>query len=249
MAKIIAVCGKGGAGKTTTTAIIAKLLLNQPFRVLLIDADTAGGLTLALKITPKKTIEQVQKQIINELRKNADKRELAYGIDYFLLSCLSEKSNLAFLAIGRPEDEGCYCRVNSLLKEAIEKLADKFDLVIIDAEAGIEQINRRVMSSVDYLLIVSDPSVKGLFVASAIEKTARKIQPKIKAGLIINRTSPSTELNELKNYAELNILGTVPEDPTIRKFDTKNLSFLDLPPCPALTSLAQIIQKENIISL
>ena len=78
------------------------------------------------------------------------------------MEALAEHGELALLVVGRPEEEGCYCKLNSFLRRAIEALSAQFNLTLIDAEAGIEQVNRRVMRSVDQLLLVSDPSQKGL---------------------------------------------------------------------------------------
>ena len=72
------------------------------------------------------------------------------------------RDNVSFLAIGRPESAGCYCKVNAYLKEVISMIADHFDYVVIDGEAGIEQVNRRVMEKVTHLVLVSDASKKGL---------------------------------------------------------------------------------------
>lgn len=64
---------------------------------------------------------------------------------YQIFDALVEINNISFLAIGRPESAGCYCKVNAYLKEVINLISKNYDFVVIDGEAGIEQINRRVM--------------------------------------------------------------------------------------------------------
>ena len=78
-----------------------------------------------------------------------------------IFDAVAESRGFAFLAIGRPESAGCYCKVNGYLKEVIGLLAGSFDYVVIDGEAGVEQINRRVMEKVTHLLLITDASRKG----------------------------------------------------------------------------------------
>src|SRR5450756_2130876 len=165
---IVAVCGKGGVGKTTVTAVAARELSRlKDIKALVVDADPGGGLEMALSIKPKKTLNDVRKEIIEEAKAGKrDERDLAVSVDYILAEALTEVGNLAFLSIGRPEDEGCYCKVNVILRDAIEGLAGRFDVTVIDAEAGIEQVNRKVMGEVDYVLLVSDTSTKGIRVGA-----------------------------------------------------------------------------------
>ena len=85
-----------------------------------------------------------------------------------LLDAMNEDRGFAFLAIGRPEAAGCYCAINTYLRQVISMLADEFDYVVIDGEAGIEQINRRVMEKVTHLLLVSDQSRKGIEIIKTI---------------------------------------------------------------------------------
>jgi CO dehydrogenase maturation factor len=73
--------------------------------------------------------------------------------------------------MGRPEAPGCFCTVNDLLKYGIETLSQDYGITIIDREAGPEQVNRRVIQSIDTLLIVTDTSNRSLKTASDIMKT------------------------------------------------------------------------------
>ena len=95
----------------------------------------------------------------------------------------------AFLAIGRPESSGCYCKVNSYLKEVIGLLANSFDFVVIDGEAGIEQIQRRVMEKVTHLLLITDQSKKGTQVVATIKQVADELIRYDRIGVIVNRVT------------------------------------------------------------
>ncbi len=126
-------------------------------------------------------------------------------LDYEVFEALEERDGFALLAIGRPEDEGCFCRVNTLLKDIIGDLADKFDIVLIDGEAGIEQINRRVMKTVDHLVLVSDTSAKGIGVANTIARVAgeRRRSTSQSMGLVLNRVRSEAEVEDISRRTGL----------------------------------------------
>lgn len=247
--RVVAVCGKGGVGKTTVTAVLVQALARKKkLKALVVDADPAGGLGLALALPVKRSLNQLRRATIQEIKqRRTDARDLAASLDYRLLESLTEIRNLAFLSLGRPEEVGCYCSVNTLLREAIELLAAKFDWTVIDAEAGIEQVNRKVMSAVEYLVVVSDPSEKGLQVAETIVEVARRVSGQEQAGLLLNRVRSAAEVRDARARTRLPLLGAVPEDETIRRFDSQPRSFFELPECPARTAiraaLAPLLQK------
>ena len=120
MSQVIAVCGKGGVGKTTISALLARALAaGASDRVLAVDADPAGGLAMALDWSVESSINDLRQEILDTLeRRKTDKTDLAAAIDYRLLEMLSDRDNLALLAVGRPEEAGCYCNLNTVLREA-----------------------------------------------------------------------------------------------------------------------------------
>jgi len=242
--KIIAVCGKGGVGKTSVSALLTKILTEDGrHKVLAIDADPAVGLSLALGISVAKTVDDIRNAVIEMAQEGfqEDKRELIAKIDYELFDALEERKNLAFLAIGRPEKDGCFCRINSLLKDIINDIADNFDYVVIDGEAGIEQVNRRVMERVTHLLLVSDTSLKGGHVAESIEKVARRSIAFEKVGLLLNRVKPEEDVKKVQNRYSLPVISWVPEDTTIYEFDRTGRSLLEIPKVEALSSLKKTL--------
>jgi CO dehydrogenase maturation factor len=243
-AKIIALCGKGGVGKTFLSAAIVKILKEIPEnKVLAIDADPAVGLATALGIEVKKTVDDIRNDLIRRVETgNAeDKADMVSGLDYEMFSALEENGNLAFLAIGRPEKEGCYCQVNHILKDIIAAMAVNFDYVVIDGEAGVEQVNRRVMEKVSHLILVSDASAKGLNVAKTIQTVSGTAIAYDKAGLILNRIRGKEEMERLFIPSGLNCLGWVPEDDIIRSYDIEGRSILETPDCPAILAAKSCI--------
>ncbi|NLA11037.1 MAG: AAA family ATPase [Firmicutes bacterium] len=231
MKGVVCICGKGGVGKTTISALLSRLVLEQKgIRGLAVDADPGGGLSMALSMPVKRTVNDLRKAVIDAVKTHSsDKLNVAASIDFQLLESLSEHSNLAFLAVGRPEEEGCYCQVNSFLRESIQILAGQFDFTVIDAEAGVEQVNRRVIEEIDLLLLVSDQSAKGITVAETIEQVAATTIRGHKTGLLLNRLRSAAEAEYIRRNTALPILGWLPEDETIREFDFSGESFLKLP--------------------
>ncbi|MCX5849828.1 MAG: AAA family ATPase [Deltaproteobacteria bacterium] len=232
--KTIALCGKGGVGKTSVSALMVKnLAKRKDLKILAIDADPAIGLCTALGIQIKKTVDDIRNDLINSIKKgqSQDKTATLNMLDYELFDALTEFDNVGFLAIGRPESEGCFCKVNSLLKDIIQDLAKNFDVVLIDGEAGVEQINRRVMKTVDYLIMVSDTSAKGVNVANTIKHLANdnKAVNYKNMGMILNRVRDEREVQNIGKNVSINILGWLPEDDLIREFDFHGKSFLDFP--------------------
>ena len=183
--EIVAVTGKGGAGKTTFTAIAAKLLISQGHRPLIIDADPPVSLAIALGIGSVATIGDYRKRLIEDPgeRKKIGERHMR---DVLIEEALVEQPGYSFFAIGRAEGPGCYCGINELLKYGIESLAERYELTLVDCEAGIEQINRRVLGSINTLLIVSDPTIKGLRTAAHLKKIATELVGAVRSSVTID---------------------------------------------------------------
>ncbi|MEW5734932.1 MAG: AAA family ATPase [Thermodesulfobacteriota bacterium] len=223
--KIISVCGKGGVGKTAFSALLARGLLDLSVSpLLLIDADPAGGLFSALGEKPDKTLAGARDRLIATARsgKETEKERLASDLDYLVMEALVERPGASLLAMGRMEAKGCFCPANTLLREAIDVLSDPFALVLIDAEAGLEQISRQVTRSVTDVIVLSDGSVRSL-------ETIRQIADMVAGARLLavgNRVEPGANLELPENVA---LIGFMPEDEELRAFDKKARPLWDLP--------------------
>ena len=250
-AKIIAVAGKGGVGKTSLcSAIVRELVEAFPGkRILAIDADPAVGLSTALGVHVEHTIDDIRNEVIETSERGEYRQaiEVLNEARFRIFDTMVECDGFAFLAIGRPEAAGCYCSVNSYLKEVIGILANSFDYVVIDGEAGIEQIQRRVMDKVTHLLLVTDQSKKGCQVVSTIKDVADELIVYDKIGAIVNRmTNP--ELAELITVPGVDIVARIPADSAFAANDIKGQSVLKLPEDSLmLKGVKEALQKIEIL--
>ena len=250
-AKIITVAGKGGVGKTSISASIVRLLVEKypDKRILAIDADPAVGLSVALGVDVKLTLDDIRMSIVDSVENGDTKEalELLSEARFKIFDALVEMPGFAFLAIGRPESSGCYCKVNSYLKEVIGILANSFDYVVIDGEAGIEQIQRRVMEKVTHLLLITDQSKKGEQVLETIKGVADELISYEKIGCIVNRmTNP--ELKDMINVPGVEVLAYIPADSTFAANDIKGRSVLELPADSVmLKGVKEALQKIEIL--
>lgn len=230
--KIIAVAGKGGVGKTSIAAVMVKVLAQRhpDKKILAIDADPAVGLSTALGIEVPMTIDDIRKKVVASVEDGDTKSamELLGEAKYHIFDAMVETDGFSFIAVGRPESAGCYCKINSYLKEVIALMVDNFDYIVIDGEAGIEQINRRVMEKVTHLVLVTDASRKGTQVVQTIKKVADDLVMYEKVGVIINRI-PDESVRQYMDIGELEILSCIGGDGQLAAFDITGQNVLNLP--------------------
>lgn len=231
-AKILAVAGKGGVGKTSVSAAMVRLLREAypDKRILAIDADPAVGLSTALGITVGETLDDIRREVAGEVteRQGGGMGDILQSVRGRLLAAMDHCEGYDFFAVGRPETAGCYCAVNTYLRQVISLLIGDYDYVVIDSEAGIEQINRRVLEKVTHLLLVSDASRKGLQVIRTVQQVAQELVMYEKCGAVINRVPDGVARDEI-DTGGIPVLTVIGEDPSQTEFDILGKTVFDLP--------------------
>jgi CO dehydrogenase maturation factor len=223
---VIAVCGKGGVGKTVFSALLSKVLLEEGLKpLLLVDADPVGGLMSAIGEYAVDTLAGVRDRFISEARRGGKTGagEAADQLDYFILKALVERQNYSLLAMGHNEEKGCFCPANKLLKNAIDGLIPVFKGVLIDAEAGIEQINRDITGRVTRVIAVVDGSKRSMDTLAMVVNLVGSSHVSVVANRVL--TEVVLQLPE-----GVDLLGSIPENDVLRQFDREGRPLWQLPP-------------------
>ena len=244
---VLAVCGKGGVGKTAFSALLSRALIESGVTpLLLVDADPVGGLTSAIGERAVDTLAGVRDRFIAEARRGGKSgaADAAQLLDYSLLNALVERKGYALLAMGHNSEKGCFCPANKLLRSAIEGLVPAFAGVLIDAEAGIEQINRDVTARVTRVVAVVDASQRSL---DTLRMIVEMVGPE-RVAVAANRCSEAESLSLPEGVP---LLGRIPEDETLRRFDREGRSLWQLPvDNPALEAVGRIaiVLRSSLVS-
>lgn len=247
--KTIAVAGKGGTGKTTISALVIDYLTKRgQGTVLAIDADPSTNLNLALGVPLYDTVGDVREETATAVGGGAGLGGMNKWdyLDFRIQESLVEETAFDLLAMGRPEGPGCYCAANNILRTSVDRLSDAYDYVVIDNEAGLEHLSRRTTRDVDVLLLVSDPSLRGIIAAGRVAELIDELKTSVgSVYLIVNRvvgdSLPGPLLKAIEEY-NLNLAGTIPADPLVNELDALGEPLARLPEdAPIRRSLATIL--------
>ena len=233
----IAVAGKGGTGKTSLTGLLIDILLKENKKpILVVDADANANINEVLGIEVEETIGQIREEA-NMTEKRGDSfpggMTKAQFLQWKLNSILVEGDGYDLLVMGRSEGEGCYCFVNGILREQTDKLSDAYEYLVIDNEAGMEHLSRKTTKHVDTLLLVSDCSRRSIQAVARIRDLAKELNLSVgKIYLIVNKAPNgvlSEGVKEEINKHNLDLLGVVPLDELIYKYDSDGIPLVQLP--------------------
>ena len=179
------ICGRGGSGKSTITAMFAKFLASEGMRVLVIDADESNrSLYRMLGLSaPKSTLMDdlggrvAVKKVVFDNKKGGFDEDAKIHVDDLPRTCVSRRDDYAFLAIGkiRQPDEGCACPMGALEKGFLARLHAPGWWILVDCEAGIEHIGRGIWRSADIFLVVLEPSHESLEMAKFMNGLAKEV--------------------------------------------------------------------------
>jgi CO dehydrogenase maturation factor len=252
---VVSVAGKGGVGKTTTSALLTRSVIKMTKRSLLVvDADPVMNLPRALGIEITNSVGS----IATRLRKSIDEGSLGGEVakqdvlEGEIFEALVEGDQFDFLAMGRTEGEGCYCYVNRLLTQIIYNLSKNYELTLLDMSAGLEHLSRRTNRNVDVLVIVVDPSRAAFEAALRIRDLAKEVHIDFKKIVVVgNRFPPDMEedLREKLEKEDLPLFGMIPNDDELSKVNYLGQPLTDLSSdSPAITAVEEIAEKLGLLS-
>ncbi len=223
---IIAITGKGGVGKTTITYFLAQEFIVSQIHPLLIDADpTTSHLARLLGIAPVTTIEHLRNDLIGVAARGDEQEKalIAKNLDDIVSKSIIRTPHFDLLVMGQPELAGCFCPSNTLLRAVIEKLAGGYAMVLIDCEAGMEQIHRQVIRQVEIVLIVAENTRGSIETATQILQAAKKFTHFAQAGLVLNKIQGAQDITH-PIPSNLTLLGTIHDDPALKEVESKGLT-------------------------
>jgi CO dehydrogenase maturation factor len=220
----IAVCGKGGVGKSTIVTLMARAMAKEDYTVLVLDMDESNpGLFRMFGF------DKQPKPLITILRRFSEDAQISdtewlRKDEIFFQDIPPEYTldvgNLKFIMVGKIADplEGCACSMADVTRELMGKLRTKEkEIVVVDMEAGIESFGRGVERNVDAVLIIVEPSFESIALAEKIDYMADGIGVgKVRA--VLNKI-PSEEIEikilEQLEKKEIKPIGTVHLDSQI----------------------------------
>lgn len=241
MKKIISFSGKGGVGKSTLLVLMLKYLLEKfdNLDILVIDADPDANIgdIIGKEIHFKETVGGKMAVLKDKIQKrqiplNVSKDQI---IESKVFEALIEMDDFDILEMGRGEGSGCYCSVNNTLKRIIDILSKNYDIVLIDAPAGLEYFARKTGRNVTDLVIVTDPSKMGFHTMERIIEVSKEVNLLFENILIVGNRFPEdlknllTERVENINEKNVRFLGLLPNDDEISKMNLVGENLLQLP--------------------
>lgn len=248
MGKVIAMAGKGGTGKTTLAALIIRYLKKKGMGpILAVDADPSSNLGEAIGLPAHKTLGAAREDFF-EIKGNLPPGMTKENyLEMKLHEVLIESPGIDLLVMGRPEGPGCYCYANNILRRHLDRLVNNYPFVVMDNEAGMEHLSRRTTQGVDYLLFLSDYSLRGIRTVGQIKKLVEELKLSVKQKYLVIDRAPqnmdglfATEVSK----QEIELLGMIPEDPYIKEQELRGKSLIDLPEeSPAVQAVVSMMDK------
>ena len=259
MATTIALAGKGGVGKTTIAGMVIKYISqNKTGAILAIDADPSSNLNMVLGLDLEWTVGDIREGMLAQVQQSLLQGGAAMGtlqggmtkhdyLDYEVRSSLSEGKDFDLIAMGRPEGPGCYCAVNHNLREVVDSISQSYRYVVIDNEAGMEHLSRRTTRDVQHLLVVTDPTLRGIIAAERISEIINGLEIHVEnVHLILNRLLGEipNPLVERINRLGMNFLGSVPSNNELMEFEFNGRPLVELgDESPVYQAVADMMEK------
>jgi len=247
--KSIVSTGRGGSGKTSFIALLAKYLRSKN-SLLLIDADPDENLAEMIGVNLEEEKIKTISSVLFDIQKGEVPEELKSlprpnQIEYMFHTCLYEGTEFDLFSLGTKWTDGCYCQPNNILKLIIPKLSINYDYTLIDSPAGLEHLNRKVMSKVNEIFAIVDPSKKSFDNIKRAGRIMDEIRIKYDNFYVVANYKFSQDMEGLiEKRTGLRYLGKINYDKSLEEYTSNGKSLLDLPEdSPAFVSVKKIMEK------
>ncbi len=230
MSFTVALGGKGGTGKTTIAGLLIRYMIRHGMKpVLAIDADSNSNLNDVLGVRLIETLSDARETMKKDVPSGMTKDIF---MEMKMEESLVEADGFDLIAMGQPEGAGCYCAANNLLSGLIERLINNYEYLVVDNEAGMEHFSRLTQKDIDLLLLVSDPSRRGLTAACRIADLVKSLPIRVTESVLI--------VNQMENggaqwpedvgrtFGEDRVF-VLPADPMLAQYDFEGKPTATLP--------------------
>lgn len=251
--RVIAVAGKGGSGKTAIAALLVNFLVAHTRKaVLAIDADPDANLAEMLGISAEKTLGDVREWMEREGKltlHGGPGQDKKLALEAHVMEVIKELDDYDLLTMGRTEGHECYCYVNELIRGIIPEFTEDYDIIIMDTEAGLEHISRKIIDRVDTLLIPVNPTKASLNTAIRIRSLTRELGMEPDIYLVANMMTPISreKIGKFAKEDDFEIIGEIPYDASLERCYWEDRPLTELPMnSSAMTEINKIATKLNM---
>ncbi|MEP6513228.1 MAG: AAA family ATPase [Parafilimonas sp.] len=246
----IAVCGKGGVGKTTISGLLCRILGSKGMPVLAIDGDPNPNLALTLGIDPGATMPRSLSSKILEVKEDEEGKKYA-RLSATLPQVMEEyglkvAENVTLLAVGQPEHAGtgCMCGLHTTVREIVHSALEESDrITILDLEASLEQMKRGTSKYVDVLLCVVEPYYRSMEAVARFHRLGKELGIK-KIVAVANKVKNADDENAIREFCkkiDLTVEAIIPYDTTIADADKNgSLNVTDISDSAALKAINEL---------
>jgi len=244
MARVIVSTGRGGTGKSTFCAMISKYLAPP---LLLIDGDPDQSLCDMLGIDLEKEEVSTVSSVISDIKQTGGLSSRLYFDDLetsFYRNCIYKSEEFDLVTLGTKWTEGCYCLADNSLKGIIPKLIRDYENVVIDSPAGLEHLNRRVVSHINDLFVLSDSSLKSMKHIERMKRIMEGVKITYDYFYLVASHEFNGEVEKfLQNLGE-NYLGEIDYDTNVKDYNLKGKPLWGLPEdSPACLSVKKLLKR------
>ncbi len=218
----LAITGKSGSGKTTITKAFLRIFQEQfPEKsILLFDNDLASELGHSFGLDVRNTIYGIRSgkhEYKTGIPENMSKQEfIEWAMEDILVQIDDNVDLIVSWFVGSKD---CRCPITGQINDAVQKLIDRYDIVIFDCEFDLKYLNQLVDTEIDTTIIVANPIEESAHLAKRIEEFSAKYAAGNQLGVVINKVDNNdlTTLYDLLKKYDLDVLGVIPFDKELLK--------------------------------
>lgn len=247
----LAVAGKGGAGKTTLSATLARLAGRTGAPVLAIDADANPNLATALGVSPESAarLKPVPPELVS---RRIGGGGLVEPVDEVLVRhTLAAPDRVQLLGMGAPAhaDEGCLCSAHAVISSLLQDLSAPERVVVVDMEASPEHLSRGTVRHVDAVCLVAEPYYRSLETVRRMAALVAEL-PVQRVAVAANKVRSPADEEAIVDFCQrhgLQLVGVVPWSDEVVAADRRRVPVADWAPAsPVVDAIREVARQLDV---